>query len=224
MSLRKDFTARQFIAHFQSIDFQSPFNLVSFYLGGEHQIDDYLKDVTVVNTDDNVWLEHRIPMDLLDPSHGNLYFMLRSKIKDDNRKSLRQIFPGISMERLDTELAALSKDGDLYYEKAEKAKHDRDFATMEEYYRKSFSDFNSKFYYPAGLKLAEHLHSQHRTEEALSVTATLQRNFPAFPDAYLLEARIRIQTGQSQKAKEAVNRGLMYNPDNQDLKKLLGKI
>lgn len=222
--LEKRFYSPSVYRDFQSIDFQNPFNLVSFYLGGEHQIDEYLQDVTLVNTDDNVWLEHRIPMDLFDPSHGNLYFMLRSKIKDDNRKSLRQIFSGIPLERLDTELAALSIDGDLYFEKAEKARHDRDFAKMEEYYRKTFSDFNSKFYYPAGLKLAEYLHSQHRTDEALSVTAMLQRNFPAFPDAYLLEARIRIQTGQGRKAKEAVGRGLMYNPDHPDLKKLLDKI
>lgn len=219
--LEKKFYSPSVYRDFQSIDFQNPFNLIDFYLGGEHQIDDYLQGVTRVNSDDNVWLEHRIPMDMLDLSHGNLYFMLRSKIKDDNRKSLRQIFPGMPMERLDTELAALSKDGDLYFEKAEKARQDRDFDRMEEYYRRTFSDFNSKYYYPAGLKLAEFLYSQHQTEEALSVTATLQRNFPAFADAYLLEARIRMQTGQNQKAKEATDRGLMYNPENRDLKKML---
>jgi spermidine synthase len=222
--LEKRFYSPSVYRDFQSIDFHSPFNLVPFYLGGEHQIDAYLHDVTVVNTDDNVWLEHRIPMDMLDLSHGNLFFMLRSKIKDDNRKSLLKIFSGIPLEQLDTELATLSKDGDLYYQKAEKARQDRDFARMEEYYRQTFSDFNSKYYYPAGLKLAEYLHSQRQTEEALAVTAMLQRNIPAFPDAYLLEARIRIQTGEGRKAKEIINRGLMYNPDNLDLKKLLGKI
>lgn len=206
---------------FQSLDFQNPFNLLAFYLGGEQQLDAYLQNVSVVNTDDNVWLEHRVPMDMLDLSHGNLFFMLRSKIKDDNRRSIRQIFSGIPLERLDAELAALSKEGDLYYQKAEKARQQGDFAAMEEYYRRTFLDFNSKYLYPAGLKLADHLQSQQRTEEALEIAAILQRNFPAFPDAYLLEAQIRIQTGEGRKAREAVDRGLMYNPDNPELQKLI---
>jgi spermidine synthase len=212
--LEKRFYSPSAYRDFQSIDFHNPFNLVAFYLGGEHQIDAYLQDVTVVNTDDNVWLEHRIPMDMFDLSHGNLFFMLRAKIKDDNRKSLRKIFSGIPLEQLDTELATLSKEGDLYYQKAEKARQDNDLARMEEYYRQTFSDFNSKYYYQAGLKLAEYLHSQHRSEEALEVTAILQ----------LLEAQIRIKMGEGRKAKETINRGLMYNPDNLDLKNLLGKI
>ena len=222
--LEKRFYSPSVYRDFQAIDFHNPFNLVAFYLGGEHQIDAYLRDVTKVNTDDNVWLEHRIPMDMLDISHGNLFFMLRSKIKDDNRKSLRKIFSGIPLEQLDIELATLSKDGDLYYQKAEKARQDNDLVRMEEYYRQTFSDFNSKYYYQAGLKLAEYLHSQHRSEEALEVTAILQKNVPAFPDAYLLEARIKIKMGEGRKAKETINRGLMYNPDNLDLIKLQGKI
>ena len=222
--LEKRFYSPSVYRDFQSIDIHNPFNLVEFYLGGEHQIDTYLRDVEKVNTDDNVWLEHRIPMDMFDLSHGNLFFMLRAKIKDDNRKSLRKIFSGIPLEQLDTELATLSKEGDLYYQKAEKARQDNDLARMEEYYRQTFSDFNSKYYYQAGLKLAEYLHSQYRSEEALEVTAILQKNNPAFPDAYLLEAQIRIKMGEGRKAKETINRGLMYNPDNLDLKNLLGEI
>ncbi|MGD8763099.1 MAG: fused MFS/spermidine synthase, partial [Desulfobacteraceae bacterium] len=222
--LEKRFYSPSVLRDFQLLDFQNPFNLVAFYLGGEHQIDAYLQDVAVVNTDDNVWLEHRIPMDLFDSSHGNLYFMLRSKIKDDNHKSLRQIFSGLPLEQLGIELSKLSKDGDLYYKKAEKARQDGDYTKMEEYYRQTFSDFNSKYYYPAGLKLAKYLHSQHRTGEALAITEMLQRNIPAFPDAYLLEAQIRIQTDQGRKAKEALNQGLMYNPDNPKLKEMLDKL
>jgi spermidine synthase len=222
--LEKRFYSQSVYRDFQLIDFHNPFNLVAFYLGGEHQIDAYLHDVTVVNTDDNVWLEHRIPMDMLDISHGNLFFILRSKIKDDNRKSLRKIFSGIPLEQLDTELATLSKDGDLYYQKAEKARQDNDLVRMEEYYRQTFSDFNSKYYYQAGLKLAEYLHSQQRSEEAFEVTAILQKNIPAFPDAYLLEARMGIKLGEGRRVKETIKRGLMYNPDNSDLIKLKGRM
>lgn len=208
----------------KSFDFNTPYNIVAFYMGGENQIDDYLQNVKMVNTDDNVLIEHRIPMDILDLSHGNLQFMLQSKIKDDNHKSLLSIFSGIPIGELYTELSKLSKDGDLYYRKAEKARKDRNFSEMEEYYRLAFSDFNSKHYYSSGLQLAQHLLSQHKIEEALTITATLKRNNPAFPEAYLLEARIRIESGEMAEAKETIKLGLMYNPDNLDLEKMLEKI
>lgn len=222
--LQRRFHSPSVYEDFKALDFQNPFNLIAFFLGGEHQIDDYLKDVSIINTDDNVWIEHRIPVDMLDLSHGNLYFMLRSKIKDDNRTSLKQIFSGIPLKRLDEELAALSKNGDLCYEKAERAKQNEDYTAMEEYYRVAFSDFNSEFCYPAGLKLAKYLGSEYQTEEALSITKTLQKNFPAFPDAYLLEAQIMIKVGKLQEAKDTLNRGLMYNPNHSILLELLNKM
>jgi tetratricopeptide (TPR) repeat protein len=222
--LQRRFHSPSVYEDFKVLDFQNPFNLIAFFLGGEHQIDEYLKDVRIINTDDNVWIEHRIPVDMLDLSHGNLYFMLRSKIKDDHRTSLKQIFSGIPLKRLDDELAALSKDGDLSYEKAERAKQSKDYTAMEEYYRVAFSDFNSESCYPAGLKLANYLESEYRIEEALPITKTLQKNFPAFPDAYQLEAQIMIKVGRLQKAKDTLNRGLMYNPNHPILLELLNKM
>jgi spermidine synthase len=209
---------------FKSFDFNTPYNIVAFYMGGENQIDNYLQNVKMVNTDDNVLIEHRIPMDILDLSHGNLQFMLQSKIEDDNHKSLLSIFPGLAIGELNTELSKLSKDGDLYYRKAEKARKDKNFSEMEEYYRLAFSDFNSKHYYSSGLQLAQYLHSQNKLEEALTITATLKRNNPAFPEAFLLEAGIRIESGEIVAAKETIKLGLMYNPDNLDLEKMLEAI
>ena len=209
---------------FRSLDVNTPFNLAAFYLGGENQIDDYLRDVNIVNTDDNVLIEHRIPVDMFNPSQGNLQFTIGSKIKDDHFRSLSTILAGIPIHQLLSELANLSKDGDLNYQKAEKAREERDFEKMEAYYRQTFSDFNSKHYYSAGLKLAEHLLAKHQTKEALSITASLMRNNPAFPEAYLLEARIQLQTGETQMAKKAVAIGLMYNPDNLHLKAILDTI
>jgi hypothetical protein len=54
--LEKRFYSPSVYRDFQSIDIHNPFNLVEFYLGGEHQIDTYLRDVEKVNTDDG---EHR---------------------------------------------------------------------------------------------------------------------------------------------------------------------
>jgi len=196
---------------------ESPFNLIAFYLGGEQQMDALLQDIHLANTDDNVWLEHQMPIDLYDLSHGNLYFMLREKIQQDNGASLRQIFPGMPMERLAEELAALSLDGDRYYKMAVEAKQKEDFTAMEKYYRIAFSDVNSKFYNTAGIELARHLTSQHRFEEAHSILNILQKNFPAFPEAYYMDAGVYIQEGNLQEANNVLNRGLMYNPNDSNL-------
>jgi hypothetical protein len=41
------------------------FNLMAFYMTGEQQIDKYLSRVALLNTDDYIWLEHRIPIKLI---------------------------------------------------------------------------------------------------------------------------------------------------------------
>lgn len=222
-ALEKRFYAPQVYEDLKALDFQTPFNLMAFYLGGEQQIDQYLSHVALLNTDDNVWLEHHIPMDMLDLSHGNLYFWLKSEIKPDNRASLKQIFSGLPLSKLDQELAALSKDGDSYYEKADRARMNKEYSKMEEYYRYTFSDFNSQFHYRAGLKLAKYLGSENRIEEALAITKSLQTNYPAFPDAYLLAAQIRLKAGMPREAQDTLKRGLMYNPDHSALTELLAK-
>ena len=151
----------------------------------------------LVNTDDNVWLEHQMPIDFYDLSHGNLYFMLQSEIQNDNGASLTQMLPGIPLNKLAQEMEGLAKDGDRYYEMAQNAKLKKDYAAMEEYYRIAFSDFNSKNFYTAGLELATFLETKQRTKEALAVIQKLQKNHPAFPETYRLEALIKIQEGKT---------------------------
>lgn len=222
--LKKRFYAPSVFEDFKAIEITNPFNLMAFYIGGEQLIDTYLKDVKQTTTDDNVWLEHHMPFDIFDLSHGNLYFMLRAKIQDKDRISVKQIFPGIPLDKLSEYFNTLSLDGDRYYKMADKAKKEKDYVSMEKYYRRTFSDFNSIYYYPAGLELAKYLESVRRVQEALAILKTLQKNHPAFPDAYQLEALIKIKKGKIQDAKNTLNRGLMYNPKNSGLLEVLKKI
>ena len=215
--LERRFYSPDVYQDFKALDFETPFNLISFFMGAEGQLNDYLEDVRGVNSDDNVWLEHRIPHDVYDRSLKNLYFMLASEIKKDNLRSLKQILTDFPVHRLQTELAGLSKNGDLFYEMAQTARQNGDFETMERFYRVTFSDFNSQHNYKAGLRLARYLGETSRTDEAISITRTLQKNYPAYPEAYLIEFEIHKTRGQTDLAYATLSRGATYNPSNREL-------
>ena len=201
-------------ADLKMLDVMTPYNLVDFFMGAEAQIDQYLSGVTRINTDDNVWLEHRIPMDFLNASHGNLFRMLRDKLPADGRRSLEQVFSGIPMDKLKGELAILKKDGDNDYKRAQQAYQRNDFKSMESYLRLTLADFNSIQVYPAGTQLMEYLDDTGRVDEIFPVAAYLQRNFPAFPEAYIAEARAWEKMGEKTPAEQALNRGWIYLPEN----------
>ena len=209
------------LADFQAIDFKTPFNLISFLLGAESQIDAYLAKVNRLNTDDNVWLEHRIPVDVLELTRSNLQELLSARLQASGPLPLKQIFPGIPLDVLDRELAALAVEGDRHFQTAEQAHRDGDLAAMERNYRITFADFNSRHYYEAGIRLAEHLLSGGRLDEARKVTAALVRNHPAFPQAYRLAARAGILAGRPGEARQALVEGLIYNPGDAGLRETL---
>ena len=99
-SLENRFYDPKVYADLKMLDMMTPYNLVAFFMGAEAQIDQYLSGVTRINTDDNVWLEHRIPIDFLNAGNRNLFQMLRDKIPADGRRSLEQVFSGIPIEKL----------------------------------------------------------------------------------------------------------------------------
>jgi spermidine synthase len=194
------------------LDVMTPYNLVDFFMGAEAQIDQYLFGITRINTDDNVWLEHRIPMDFLSSSRGNLFSMLRDKIPVDGRISLEQVFFGIPMKNLSGELSALKKDGNNDYKRAQQAYQQNDFESMEKYLRLTLADFNSSSLYAAGTQLMDYLVDSDRMDEIFPVASYLQRNFPAFPEAYIVEARAWEKMGERTQAEQALNRGWIYLP------------
>jgi spermidine synthase len=211
-TLENRFYGPKVYADLKMLDVMTPYNLVDFFMGAEAQIDQYLSGVTRINTDDNVWLEHRIPMDFLSSSRGNLFSMLRDNMPDDGRISLEQVFFGIPMENLKGELAILKKDGDNDYKRAQQAYQRSDFESMERYLRLTLADFNAVNIYPAGTQLIDYLDDSDRNDEIFPIASYLQRNFPAFPEAYIVEARAWEKMGERTQAEQALNRGWIYLP------------
>jgi spermidine synthase len=222
-TLGKRFYDPKVYADLKMLDMLTPYNLVDFFMGAEAQIDQYLSGATRINTDDNVWLEHRIPIDALSSGRGNLFLMLRDKIPADGRRSLEQVFSGIPMEKLSGELAGLKKDGDNDYKRAQQAYQRNDFESMEKYLRLTMADFNSSSLYPAGTQLMDYLVDSGRSNEIFPIAAYLQKNFPAFPEAYIIEARAWEKLGERARAEQALNRGWIYLPGNPEIVRWRGR-
>ena len=213
-SLENRFYDPKVYSDLKMLDMMTPYNLVAFLMGAEAQIDQYLSGVKRINTDDNVWLEHRIPIDYLNASNRNLFQILRDKIPADGHGSVEKMFSGISIEKLKAELGSLKKDGDNDYERAQQAYKRNDFESMEKYLRMTLVDFNCGNVYPAGTQLMDYLHEAGRIDEIFPIASYLQRNFPALPEAYISEARAWENKGERVKAEQALNRGWIYLPGN----------
>jgi hypothetical protein len=143
--------------------------------------------------------------------------MLSDKIPQDNGKSLEQVFSGIPIDKLPVELAALKKDGDNDYKRAQQAYERNDLDSMEKYLRRTLADYNSSYIYPAGLQLMDYLIDANRIDEVFSVAAYLQINFPAFPEAYITEAHAWEKFGDHAMAEQTMNRASLYMPDQKEM-------
>jgi hypothetical protein len=53
-----------------------------------------------------------------------------------------------------------------------------------------------------------------RIDEIFPIASFLQRNFPAFPEAYISEARAWEKKGERTRAEQTLNRGWIYLPGN----------
>ncbi len=220
-AFEKRFYSPAVFEDFKSLDIRTPYNLVSFFMGGEQQIDAYLSDTRIICSDDNVWLEHHMPDDLYDRSLKNLYFMLREKIHDDGFAALVQILPGLSLNQLARELAGLVIDGDAAYQLAQRAGQAQNYRLMEKYLKETFADFNSLHFYAAGLELADYLSTDQRIDEAVSILHVLQKNHPAFSHAFGREAAIMIRMGKKENATSILKQGLMFSPGDPVLEAML---
>jgi hypothetical protein len=85
---------------------------------------------------------------------------------------------------------------------------------MEKYLRMTLADFNSINIYPAGTQLMDYFYNSGRIDEIFPIASYLQRNFPAFPEAYIVEARAWEKKGKRTSAEQALNRGWLYLPGN----------
>ncbi len=179
-------------ADFASMDILSPYNLGTFLMGAGRQVDAYLGGTTRVNTDDNVWLEHHIPQDLYSGPTRNLFFELDRFFAKNRDAALQALFPGLDLKRMQHELAQLTRNGDQAFRLAEAARERQDRQGEMQYLWAAYRDFNSRFYYPAGLRLAEQLAQSGRLQEAYPILENLQFYHPAFPEAFQEEIRLRL--------------------------------
>lgn len=206
-------------ADFESMDILSPYNLKVFLMGAGRQVDAYLQHATRINTDDNVWLEHRIPQDLFNRSVQNLFFELEDFFKKGRASALQALFPGLDLNRMRSELDRMARNGDHAFKLAAAARERQDRQAEELYLRETFLDFNSRFYYQAGLRLVALLAQSARRAEAYAVLRQLQFNHPAFPEAFREEVLLREASPQPDRAilREALKWGMRYNPEDEAL-------
>lgn len=208
-------------AAFAQLDIHTPFNLVAFLAGAGPQIDRYLAGHNHVNTDDNVWLEHRVVVDAFNRRLPNLTDRIQEQIRPDGWASLVQMLPGIPLETLVRELAGLSHHTEEHFRRAKAAEARGDGPGMEAALRAVMEDPASPRYYEAGLMLGLHLDALNQSDEALRVLHRLQKRFPAFPEPYWREAIVLRRAGREDAAREALGRGLRYCPGDRRLQDML---
>jgi len=216
----KRFYSEKVLAEFKTININNPYNLFGFFEGGSDQLKKYLIGHTNLNTDDNVWLENQMAIDVFNFKFKNLSKMISNRIKPDGWKSLKQMLPGISIQQMEQVLANVPRNVDKYFAIAKQAFRENDLEKMEAYNRIVFSDVSSQYFYPAGLGIVYSLRKKGNLDEVFSILTLLQKKHPAFDGAYLFETMIYNEMGKRDYAETAVQRGLMYSPDNQELLKL----
>jgi spermidine synthase len=208
-------------ADFAALDILTPFNLIAALAGAGPQIDAYLGRFDRRTTDDNVWLEHRLAVDAFDRRLGNMASRLQERIPSDGHAALSAMLPGIPLSRLERELASLARPTEERFQRAMAARAHGDGARMEADLKAVVEDVVSPRFYAAGLLLAQHFDATGHPSDALDVLGRLQRNFPAYPDSYRLEAEVHRRTGQEEAARDALRRGITYCPADHQLRELL---
>ncbi len=213
------FSAPPVQADFASLDILTPFNVVGFLAGAGPQIDAYLGGLDRRTTDDNVWLEHRIAVDIFDSGVRKLPWPLPG-----GRAALVQMLPGIPLETLEKEMAGLTRPTEEHFRRAMAARASGNGEVMEVELKAVLEDVASPYYYEVGMALAQHLDATGRPRDALEVLGRLQWRFPAFPEPYRLEALLHRHQGNEEAARESLRRGITYCPRDQRLREILSQL
>ena len=220
--LERRFYSKGIFENFEAIDIKNPYKLVAYFIGEERQIDEFLTDLTHINTDNNVWLEHRMPMDYYDLTQKGLERTIVKQFQKDRLASLQQIVPGIPIKQFVQHLSTppIKRDHLLYnlFKKAEKAHWDKDPKTEEKCYQMILENAGSHLYHwYAGFTYINLLLRDKRTNEALAISRLLQKKFPARGEPYEMESAILNSEGRKKEAGDAVRRGLLFNPNHPGL-------
>jgi spermidine synthase len=230
-----------------SNEIENPYQLLSFYYADTDQVHRYLEGHTLVNTDDNVWMESHLPLELYSYNQGFVSSALKQLIPG-RYESLKKLVPGVPdyelVESLRTiypqEFPELAVDirrdlgvGDglrseeeisrrykeeLEYLEAAETRHDTKAAISSLEFLTRYK--GRKGYYPLGLRLAKYLVQENKSTEALAMLDQLIKFHPAFPEAHLARVDNLAKLGKKELASEALKMGLFFNPENKELRDL----
>ena len=80
---------------FNSFKINSPFALLAFLYGGPNSVKDYVRNAEVINSDDNVWLERQMPVDLYTNRGRSVSNDLISKWSNSRFNTLIDLMPDL---------------------------------------------------------------------------------------------------------------------------------
>ncbi|UCF80537.1 MAG: fused MFS/spermidine synthase [Acidobacteriota bacterium] len=83
---------------FYDFKIRNPLELLFFFLAGTDEVEKYIADTVERNTDDNVWLEHRMPYDFFKVGRQSIGVDLLERFAKSKAAGLKKTVPGIPME------------------------------------------------------------------------------------------------------------------------------
>jgi tetratricopeptide (TPR) repeat protein len=83
---------------FYDFKIQNPLELLFFFLAGTDGVEKYIADTVERNTDDNAWLEHRMPYDFFNVGLQNIGSELVKRFAKSRAADLKKTIPGVPME------------------------------------------------------------------------------------------------------------------------------
>jgi spermidine synthase len=97
-TLKERFYKEDVYEAFYELKIRNPLELFHFFFAGAGQVDKYIEDAPAINTDDNVWLEHRMPYDFFDVKAGDLGPELIRHFAKGRLADIRRMVPGLPEE------------------------------------------------------------------------------------------------------------------------------
>jgi spermidine synthase len=97
-TLKARFHEEEVYEAFYGLRIRNPFELFHFFFAGTEQVEKYIEGAPALNTDDNVWLEHRMPYDFFGVKTGDLELELLRRFAKERMAGLRELAPGMPEE------------------------------------------------------------------------------------------------------------------------------
>jgi spermidine synthase len=98
-TFQKRFLERRASASFERVNILDPLNVFFHFYASEKAVRDFTEAVTLRNTDDNVWLEYRMPRNMLQ-EQGSIGMSLLRTGNGEHLQAFETMLPGVPLESL----------------------------------------------------------------------------------------------------------------------------